>query len=196
MYLVGTVLTGLGATVAAVLVGSDKARPRRMTAAFALGLAGVSMLAWLVIMIMGSPEAGLVDQMVVGAAWALVGLTVRRAAWEPEAGRRARLPMPALAGPCMTLQRISGGDVPDGPVPRSGSACARLAWPVRSRFSLLGGTMSEQPQDDDLVAPPDTAADTDADVDSVRQPDAQTDVDPRSFPDDPTNQDPASNLNF
>ena len=56
--------------------------------------------------------------------------------------------------------------------------------------------MSEQPFDDDLVAPPDSAADTDVDVDAVRQPDEPTDVDPRSFPDDPTNQDPASDLNF
>jgi hypothetical protein len=56
--------------------------------------------------------------------------------------------------------------------------------------------MSEQPQEDDLVASPDSATDSDADVDSVRQPDEPTDVDPRSFPDDPTNQDPASNLNL
>jgi len=53
-----------------------------------------------------------------------------------------------------------------------------------------------RPCGDVIVASPDTAADADADVDSVRQPDAPTDVDPRSFPDDPTNQDPASNLNF
>lgn len=80
MYVFGTVLTGLGATVAAVLMGWDKAGPRRTAAAFALGLAGVSMLAWPVIMMVGPPEAGLLDQLIVGAAWALVGVTVRRAA--------------------------------------------------------------------------------------------------------------------
>ena len=55
--------------------------------------------------------------------------------------------------------------------------------------------MSEQPHDD-LVAPPDTADDTDVDVDAVRQPDEPTDVDPRSFADDATDQDPGSSLNF
>jgi hypothetical protein len=55
--------------------------------------------------------------------------------------------------------------------------------------------MSEQPHDDDLVGSPDSAADTDADVDSVRQPEEPTDVDPRSFTEDATDQDPGSNLN-
>jgi hypothetical protein len=74
VYLLGTVLAGLGATATGVLVGLDAVRPRRMTAALPLGLAGVSMLAWPVLMMSGADAAGLVDQLVVGAAWALVGL--------------------------------------------------------------------------------------------------------------------------
>ncbi|RPF27796.1 hypothetical protein [Georgenia muralis] len=74
VYLLGTVLAGLGATATAVLAGLDTVRPRRMTAALPLGLAGVSMLAWPVLMMSGAEAAGFVDQLVVGAAWALVGL--------------------------------------------------------------------------------------------------------------------------
>ena len=80
LYLVGTLLSGVGAVVAAVLVGAERAEPRRKAAALALGLAGVSMLAWLALMVAGWPVAALVDQVVAGAAWVVAGLTVRRAA--------------------------------------------------------------------------------------------------------------------
>ncbi len=80
-YVLGTVLAGLGAAVVAVYVVRVRSRPRRSAAASAVGLAAVSMLAWPVVMIAGWVEAGVLDQLVVGLAWGLVGLTaVRRAA--------------------------------------------------------------------------------------------------------------------
>ncbi len=85
LYLAGTTIAGLGACVAAVLEGLDRAGPRRAARALSLGLAGVSMLAWPVLMITGSDEAAVVDQLIVGAAWALVGLA---AAARSEPARR------------------------------------------------------------------------------------------------------------
>lgn len=73
-YVLGSLVAGLGAAVLAVAVGRDRGRPRAVGAAGALALAAVAMLAWPVVMILGSPVAGLVDQVVVGIAWALVGM--------------------------------------------------------------------------------------------------------------------------
>lgn len=78
LYLLGNLLTGVGAAVAAVTVALDRSRRDRVATTGALALAGLSMLAWLPLMAATLNEAGVVDQLVVGAAWVLVGLTTAR----------------------------------------------------------------------------------------------------------------------